>query len=101
MVLYAKNVHKILVHGCDITNEFNIPIGLLSEDTLQTRHKEFQKLRLQNMRKNSREACNPAKECCVYLFLVLNFFMDSSVGLGNRSGIRQVPHCFQRFIPVD
>ena len=36
-------VHKILIHGCDIIQNINIPIGYLSEEALEARHKEIRK----------------------------------------------------------
>lgn len=51
-------VHKILIHGCEIIKNFNLPIGLLSEDALESSHKESRKYRLGHTRKNSRENCN-------------------------------------------
>ena len=49
-----SSVHKVLVHGCDIVDFFEFPIGQLSEDALEARHKEFRKIRLCNTRKTSR-----------------------------------------------
>lgn len=51
-------VHKILVHGIDIIKHFQIPIGILSEDALEARHKEFRLFRLNNTRKSSRINAN-------------------------------------------
>ena len=47
-------VHKLLVHGCDIVKNFNIPIGFLSEEALEARHKEIRSFRLNHSRKSSR-----------------------------------------------
>jgi len=51
-------VHKILIHGCDIINQINIPVGFLSEEALEARHKEIRKFRLNHSRKSSREFSN-------------------------------------------
>lgn len=65
--IYLKNyewyympvtVHKILVHGVEIIQNFSLPIGMLSEDALEARHKEFRNVRLNHARKVSREATN-------------------------------------------
>lgn len=53
-----STVHKVLVHGCDIIEFFELPIGQLSEDALEARHKEFRQIRLCNSRKISRSASN-------------------------------------------
>lgn len=51
-------VHKLLFHGADIIKTFLVPIGMLSEEALEARHKEFRKIRENHTRKCSREACN-------------------------------------------
>lgn len=51
-------MHKILVHGCDIIEYFNLPIGLLSEEALEARHKDIRKHRLHHTRKISRKHTN-------------------------------------------
>lgn len=53
-----STIHKVLVHGCDIIEFFELPIGELSEDALEARHKDFRKIRLNNARKCSRIAAN-------------------------------------------
>lgn len=53
-----SSVHKVLVHGCEIIDFFELPIGQLSEDALEATHKEFRKVRLHNSRKTSRIDCN-------------------------------------------
>src|SRR5699024_2290508 len=37
------SVHKLLCHGPEIINFFNLPIGQLSEEALEASHKEFRK----------------------------------------------------------
>jgi len=51
-------VHKILIHACDVIEQNNIPVGYLSEEALEARHKEIRKYRLNHSRKSSREASN-------------------------------------------
>ncbi|CAH1114773.1 unnamed protein product [Psylliodes chrysocephalus] len=51
-----SGVHKILVHGCDIIGSFDLPIGQLSEEALEARHKEVRKHRLSHTRKTSRDS---------------------------------------------
>lgn len=51
-------VHKILFHGAEIIKYAIIPIGQLSEEVIEARHKEFRKYRLENSRKISRKATN-------------------------------------------
>ncbi|XP_050308009.1 uncharacterized protein LOC126744581 isoform X1 [Anthonomus grandis grandis] len=34
-----RSVHKVLVHGCDIIDFFELPIGQLAEDALEARHR--------------------------------------------------------------
>jgi hypothetical protein len=53
-----SSVHKVLIHGCDVINYFDLPIGLLSEEALEARHKEIRKNRLYHTRKTSREDSN-------------------------------------------
>jgi len=53
-----QTVHKILVHGCDIIQNTNIPIGFLSEEALEARHKELRGFRLNHSRKTSRTNSN-------------------------------------------
>lgn len=52
------SVHKILIHGADVLNSMMCPIGQLSEDALEARHKEYRKFRESNTRKMSRIKCN-------------------------------------------
>ena len=53
-----SSVHKLLVHGQDIINNFDLPIGQLSEDALESRHKDVRKQRLSHTRKSSRVNTN-------------------------------------------
>jgi len=51
-------VHKLLIHGPDIIKNFFIPIGQLSEEVQEARHKEFKRFREIYSRKTSRRATN-------------------------------------------
>lgn len=53
-----SSLHKLLIHGCDIIKYFDIPIGKLSEEVLEARHKEVRKQRLNHTRKSSRVNTN-------------------------------------------
>ncbi|KAL4721517.1 hypothetical protein ACJJTC_007665 [Scirpophaga incertulas] len=53
------SVHKLLLHGAEIIRHFNItPIGKLSEEASECRHKEFKKIREHHTRKFCRKATN-------------------------------------------
>lgn len=47
-------VHKILVHGSEIINYAIVPIGQLSEEVQEARHKEVRRYREHHTRKVSR-----------------------------------------------
>lgn len=49
------SVHKILIHGADVMETLLLPIGLLSEEALEARHKECRYFRQHNARKTSRK----------------------------------------------
>lgn len=51
-------VHKILIHGSDVIDFAVVPIGQLSEEVLECRHKEIRRYREQNTRKVSRIKTN-------------------------------------------
>lgn len=51
-------VHKILIHGSDVILHAAVPIGQLSEDTQESRHKEVRRYREYNTRKTSRIKTN-------------------------------------------
>lgn len=48
------SVHKILLHGADVIETFPMPIGLLSEDVLEARQKDYKIFREDFSRKMSR-----------------------------------------------
>lgn len=51
-------IHKILIHGSDVIQLAAVPIGQLSEEVLECRHKEVRRYREQNTRKVSRVKTN-------------------------------------------
>ncbi|KAJ4428580.1 hypothetical protein ANN_24624 [Periplaneta americana] len=51
-------VHKILTHGADVMNNRILPVGQLSDDAQEARHKEYRFFREHNTRKTSRINCN-------------------------------------------
>lgn len=52
------SVHKILLHGSEIIKHALVPIGQLSEESVEARHKEFRHFRLHHTRKNNRIETN-------------------------------------------
>lgn len=52
------SIHKVLAHGPAIINTFSIPIGRLSEEAMESRHKHFKEFRRDHSRKFSRIATN-------------------------------------------
>ena len=50
----SVTMHKLLIHGIDIISNMLVPIGQLSEEALEARHKEIRYLREHHTRKNSR-----------------------------------------------
>ena len=53
-----SSVHKLLIHGAEIINKALLPIGQLSEEAQETKHKDLKKFRNTNTRKISRKATN-------------------------------------------
>lgn len=51
-------VHKILIHGSEVMEHLVVPIGQLSEEVQETRHKEVRRYREFNTRKISRIKTN-------------------------------------------
>lgn len=47
-------VHKILFHGAQIMEFFDLPIGFYSEEAQESRNKDFKRIRECNTRKTSR-----------------------------------------------
>lgn len=54
----AATVHKILIHGADVIRFAIVPIGQLSEEVQESRHKEVRRYRECNTRKMSRTKTN-------------------------------------------
>lgn len=54
----TPTVHKVLVHGKDIIDNFLIPIGMLGENAQESRHKDMRNYRDHNTRKMSRKVTN-------------------------------------------
>lgn len=52
------SLHKILFHGAEIMNYFDMPIGNFSEEAQEARNKDFRRIRENNTRKNSRVNTN-------------------------------------------
>ena len=50
----SASVHKLLIHGADIIKSLPLPVGQLSEDVIETGHKEYKQLRQYHSRKTSR-----------------------------------------------
>lgn len=69
MVSYATAVHRVLIHGSDVISAALLPIGMLSEEALEARNKDFRRYREKRCRKFSRIATNAD---------LLNIFLTSS-----------------------
>lgn len=52
------SVHKLLIHGADIVQNALLPIGQLSEEAQESRHKDLKKYRAQSSTKMSRIVTN-------------------------------------------
>lgn len=52
------SVHKVLIHGADLIESFDLPIGIFSEEAQEARNKDFRNVRENNSRKNSRTNTN-------------------------------------------
>lgn len=50
-----SSIHRILIHGADIIKKAVLPIGLLSEEALESRNKDLRNYRELHTRKMSRE----------------------------------------------
>lgn len=48
----------MLIHGADLMNRFDLPIGYFSEEAQEGRNKDFRNIRENHSRKNSRENTN-------------------------------------------
>lgn len=52
------SVHKVLFHGAEIIDSFDLPIGNFSEESQEKRNKDFRKIRENNSRKDARHNSN-------------------------------------------
>lgn len=52
------SVHKILIHGAQVIEHFNVPIGQLSEEAQESRNKDLKRYRQNHTRKCSRTMVN-------------------------------------------
>ena len=61
-------IHKVLIHGAGIVKHKILPIGQLSEEALEARHKEIR--RLEHVEKNI-----PEKFCGLQIYLMHNYLI--------------------------
>ena len=54
----SPTVHKVLIHGPEIIQHAELPIGILSEEAGEHRNKHFREFRQKFSRKFSRVECN-------------------------------------------
>lgn len=52
------SLHKILIHGSAIIDSLSFPIGQLTEEAQEARHKNYRSIRQHHSRKRSRIATN-------------------------------------------
>lgn len=89
------SVHKILFHGASIIKNFLLPIGQLSEEVIEARHKEFRRFRLSNTRKKSRRCTN---EDIIFSLLISSDPYISSLRPSNQSKPKKMfPEIFELF----
>lgn len=50
-----SSIHKILIHGADIIDNVGLPIGMMSEEALESRNKDARNFRQHHTRKTSRQ----------------------------------------------
>ena len=74
----TPTIHKTLEHSAQVIHHYDIPIGMLTEEALEARHKECRLYRLSNTRKMSQE------ETILDLFDVLRVVRSS----GDQSSAR-------------
>lgn len=51
-------IHKILIHGAEIIKFYHLPIGQLTEEAMEARHKDCRRFREHNTQKKSRVTTN-------------------------------------------
>ena len=49
------SLHKVLIHGADVTKSLLLPVGMMSEEAQEARNKDVRAYRLHHARKDSRE----------------------------------------------
>ena len=69
------SIHKIFVHGPDLIKSLPLPIGQLSEDALEGRHKDARNLRERHTRKSAR--CHTNHDLIVSMLLTSDPFLSS------------------------
>lgn len=80
-------VHKVLLHGSKIMQQFNIPIGRLSEEAQETNNKIFKGARAHNSRCCCRKANN---EDVMHFLLVVSDPLISSIRLKKDKKIKEL-----------
>lgn len=80
------SVHKILLHGAEIIRNAFLPIGQLSEEVIEARHKEFRRFRLNNTRKKNRKCTN---EDIMFCLLISSDPYISSLRHSSRSKLKK------------
>ena len=76
-----QSPHKILLHGPSIIKNFHLPIGMLSEEALESRNKDFKSYRKSFTRKSSRTKTNEdlmIRLLCSYDPLIRSFRKSTS-----------------------
>ena len=63
----SASLHKILIHRSAIIESFSFPIGQLSEEAQEARHKNYKSIRLHHSRKRSRIVIN---EDVIHMFFI-------------------------------
>ncbi|CAH1106103.1 unnamed protein product [Psylliodes chrysocephalus] len=79
-----SSLHKVLMHGCDIIDFFDLPIELLSEEALEATHKNIRNSRLYHTRKTNRIHTN----LDLIKYLLLN--SDPSVSKHRKTASKQL-----------
>lgn len=92
-------VHKLLLHGKDVISFFDLPIGILSEEALEARHKEIRKHRLHHTRKTSRKDTN--KDLINILLLTSDPFISSLRNTSTKKSIKFDDNVSKYLIPVE
>lgn len=89
------SVHKILCHGANIIRNALLPIGQLSEEVIEARHKKFRRFRLNNTRKKNRKCTN---EDIMFSLLISSDPYITSLRHSSRSKPKKMfPETFELF----